>query len=86
MINILDLPMGENDANALNIREYLKALLYNVWNEGERFSGKRPFGNSGWEHDLYMPLVAAGLIGDITSEEERQKANDIIFDAIEALN
>ena len=39
--------MGVNDADAENIGEYLKALLSAVWHEGESFSGKRPFGNSG---------------------------------------
>lgn len=46
----------------VTIREYLHALLQKLWREGEGFSGKRPFGNSGWEHDLYAPLVKAGAI------------------------
>jgi hypothetical protein len=33
-----------------------------VWDEGESFSGKRPFGNSDWEYDLYVPLIQAGFI------------------------
>lgn len=44
------------------IRDYLKTLLMTVWEEGESFSGKRPFGNSGWEYDLYAPLVKAGAV------------------------
>lgn len=51
MINILDILMGENDAGALTVRDYLKALLRRLWLEQEGFSGKRPFGNSGWEDE-----------------------------------
>jgi hypothetical protein len=30
--------------------------------EGEGFDGKRPFGNSGWDSDLFKPLIKAGLV------------------------
>lgn len=59
---VLDTPMGENDANATTIRGYLIALLTALWEHGEGFSGKRPFGNSGWEYDLYAALGKAGHI------------------------
>lgn len=59
---ILALPMQHNDADASTIRDYLKALLLQLLLEGEGFSGKRPFGNSGWEHDLHKPLITAGLV------------------------
>lgn len=60
---VLDLPMPDgNDAGATTIRDYLIRLLTEVWRENECFSGKRPFGNSGWDYDLYGPLVEAGLI------------------------
>jgi hypothetical protein len=51
------------------IREYLHALLDTVWVEGEGFSGKRPFGNSGWEHDLYVPLIKAKVIKGVLDED-----------------
>jgi len=57
--DILNLPMQENDAGAATIRDYLKALLHVIWSEGEGFSGKRPFGNSGWEHEIGTTLVLA---------------------------
>ena len=47
---ILDLAMRENDADAKTIRGYLGKILEKVWAEGESFSGKRPFGNSGNGH------------------------------------
>lgn len=59
---ILDIPMGENDANASTIGEYLIKLLLTLWKEGEGFDGKRPFGNSGWEYELYQPLIKAGVV------------------------
>lgn len=91
MTNVLDLPMQENDAEASTIREYLGKLLLTVWIEGEQFSGKRPFGNSGWEFDLYIPLVKAGLVwGEIDEdgyvETVDHGAGDLIIgDAIREL-
>ena len=61
-MNVLDVPMGENDAEAATVRDYLKDLLSTLWREEEGFSGKRPFGNSGWKYELYAALTAAGLI------------------------
>jgi hypothetical protein len=59
---ILDLPMEDNDSGADTVRGYLVALLAEVWEHTEGFSGKRPFGNSGWDWDLMIPLVKAGYI------------------------
>ena len=53
----------------LTIKEYLKALLRTLWQEGEGFSGKRPFGNSGWQYDLYTPLIQHGLVSGKLDEE-----------------
>lgn len=88
---ILDLPMGTNDAEASTIRGYLKCLLTTLWKEGESFSGKRPLGNSGWEHELYVPLIAAGVVkGKLDSDGytvdlDRKAADKAIMLAIEAL-
>lgn len=59
---ILDCPTGENDAKAETVREYLVALLVTLWVEGEGFSGKRPFGNSAWEYEVYTALIRAELV------------------------
>lgn len=89
--SVLDLPMQDNDAGAKTVREYLKELLAKVWEHGEGFSGKRPFGNSGWERDLHKPLVVAGLVAGKQDEDgyideiDDAAANDLIFEAIEAL-
>ncbi len=76
------------------IREYLRALLLKLWEEGEGFSGKRPFGNSGWEYDLYSTLIAAGAVegefdedGFIESfaDAAKKKADALVFSLITEL-
>ena len=58
----LNIKFYSDAGDSLTIREYFKELLETLWVEGEGFSGKRPFGNSGWEYDLYTPLVKNGFI------------------------
>lgn len=89
--SVINLPLGPNDAQAATIGEYLRALLLAVWEEGEGFSGKRPFGNGGWEFTLYEALVKAGMVegkldqfGYLVSCDERQ-ADKIIAEAIKGL-
>jgi hypothetical protein len=88
---ILAVPMGDNDALATTIREYLTALLRGVWRETEAFDGKRPFGNSGWWHELYTALAAAGLVESSTDEwgdveiHDTGSADALIERAIDAL-
>lgn len=53
----------------LTIKEYLCKLLRTLWRHQEGFSGKRPFGNSGWEYDLYIPLVKAKVINGEIDED-----------------
>ena len=65
---VLSVPMLPNDAEAKTVREYLVALARTVWEEGEGFSGKRPFGNSGWEHEVYNSLEAFGLPSEMGHE------------------
>ncbi len=92
-LDVLDIPLGENDANAATIRDYLKALLRKLWEEEEGFSGKRPFGNSGWAYDFDDALARAGKVSGTQDEDgryevdrnDRDAVNDLIFDAIDAL-
>lgn len=88
---ILALPMRDNDSGADTVRGYLIALLTELWWEEESFSGERPFGNSGWQYDLYLPLVVAGAVagkldefGYIDSVDE-DAASALIESAIRAL-
>lgn len=88
---VLALPMGGNDAGATTVRGYLIALLSELWREGEGFSGKRPFGNSGWHYELYRPLIVAGLVDGELDEwggverVDAAIADELIADAILAL-
>jgi hypothetical protein len=67
---VLALPLPEgNDAEAATIRDYLVALLSTLWREADGFSGKRPFGDSGWQYDVYIALIKAGLIGGSLDED-----------------
>lgn len=89
--DILDIPMGGNDAEAATVRDYLKALLTRLWEEGEGFSGKRPFGNSGWQLELYQALGRAGVVEAEEDEDgymevlEEGEADDLILAAIREL-
>lgn len=93
-MSILDVPMDENDADAATIRDYLKLLLVTVWQQNEQFSGKRPFGNSGWQWDVYRALVKAKLIAGEIDEfddcdvprEAREIADKLIVEAIRSLH
>ena len=88
---VLDLAMRDNDAGAATIRDYLKQLLLALFVEGQGFSGKRPFGNSGWEWDVFIPLVREGLVpGKLDAqgwieEVDSDAAQKLIDDAIRAL-
>jgi hypothetical protein len=98
---LLDFVFPHSDLGHISIREYFHALLKQLWKDGERFSGKYPFGNSGWEYDLYYALAEAGEIAGKRddektydedgllehshwkiSQEEKNKANGIVFDLI----
>lgn len=76
---ILDCPLEENDSGATTIKGYLKALLYALWDEQEGFSGKRPFGNSGWDSCMMDALIDKGIAKSYPA------ANKLIFKAIQSL-
>ena len=88
---ILDLEMDENDGDAKTVREYLRNLLLALWAEGEGFSGKRPFGNSGWEYELYLPLVKNKIIKGKIDEDgfledcDDEEAFNVVENCIERL-
>lgn len=68
---VLDLPLpAGNDAGASTVRDYLIRLLSELWREEAGFSSKRPFGNSGWQDDLYVPLIRAGLVAGSVDEDD----------------
>lgn len=79
-VSLLDVPMQRNDAGAKTIGDYLKALLARVWEEEEGFSGKRPFGNSGWKDEVFQALFDA----DRRFLDE-QKADQVIKNLIASM-
>lgn len=89
---LLDLPLPQNDAGATTIRGYLVTLLSAVWEQEQGFNGKRPFGNSGWQTDVYIPMMRAGLISGRMDEDDyyvmemdNRAGCDLMLAAIEAL-
>ena len=46
----------------VTIRDYLTKLLLTLWEEQESFDSKRPFGNSGWDFDVYTVLIRNGAV------------------------
>lgn len=66
MEEVLDLKFQSSDLNkTLSIRDFLKELLLALWDEQEGFSGKRPFGKSGWTGDIEVCLVKAGFVNGV---------------------
>lgn len=63
------IPMQENDAGAKTIGEYLEKLLLTLWDEEDGFSGKRPFGNSGWKWEVYIALISAKVVNGKLDED-----------------
>lgn len=86
----LEVRFDSDAGDNLSVRDYLYELLKTLWYQGEGFSGKRPFGNSGWEYDLYAPLIKAGFIkgeldedGYVMDFDEKQAA-EFGFELIKA--
>lgn len=91
---ILELKFESTDlGKEISIKDFFKELLTTLFKEGECFSGKRPFGNSGWDYDLCVCLAKNGIINgrnqidpdypededwDYDSAEEEKKILELI--------
>ncbi len=90
-MNILDLPMSKNDAKAKTIGAYLTKLLVRLWEEGDLFKAEMPFGNSGWEFEIYRALIKGGALKgsvdrfDHPVDFDENKARRQIIKAIKSL-
>jgi hypothetical protein len=71
-------------ANAITVKDYLHELLKTLWAKGERFSGKSPFGNSGWNLDLVYDLVDCGYIPGTIDLDSDGWVSDCNYDEAEA--
>ena len=68
----------------LTVKEYLKRLLYTLWEEGDGFSGKRPFGNSCWQGDVIYALIEEGYISGTIEYDENGYAMEANYNSKEA--
>ena len=90
LLTALELRLDSDAGNNITIRQYLFELLNTLWGEGESFSGKRPFGNSGWEYELFTPLVKSGFISGSYDDEygiddiDKKEANAFVGKLIAA--
>ena len=93
---ILDSVFIEDDISSepITVRQYFLALLRTLWMQEEGFSGKRPFGNSGWQRELYTHLVKEGyLAGEVYEDEgvwylesyDHREAQKLVLALIDAL-
>lgn len=84
---VLSCPMNDpNDADAATIRDYLIQLLLKVWVKQDEFSGKAPFGNSGWTGEIEMALIAAGLVdGRVDEDGYIAEVDDAVVDRLVVL-
>jgi hypothetical protein len=83
---LLALTTMRSDLNEeITLRQYFYDLMSELWREGEGFDGKRPFGNSGWDYEIYIPLVRAGLVKGRIDEDgyiaelDEVEANDFVL-------
>lgn len=78
--DILQSPMKEPGFPEINtVGDYLAQLLATLLSESESFSPKRPFGNSGWERDIFNAVVEAGHIDENFSS---WKFNQVLSQAV----
>jgi hypothetical protein len=89
--DVLKIKMYDNDAGAKTVGQYLMLLLEGLWENGEAFSGKRPFGNSGWQYEIYEALVASGAVSGELDEDglldsvDNEEAHKVVLSAIKYL-
>lgn len=85
---ILELEFESTDLERkITIRDFFKELLTALFKEGECFSGKRPFGNSGWDFDLCVCLAKNRVIdGHNQIDPDYPEDEDWDYDSTEAEN
>lgn len=83
---VLDLPLlYGNDAGVATIRDYLIKLLTTLWEEQDSFDAKAPFGNAGWNVDIYLVLLRAELIEGTAGEFNDERGDALMNAAIAEL-
>jgi hypothetical protein len=59
----------DRDNSIMSIREYLYELFSDLFHQGEDFNSKRPWGNSGWQFDVYTALIREGILPGMLDSE-----------------
>ncbi len=90
-MNLLDMEF-QSELGKITLRKYFLRCMKEFWNDGEGFSGKRPFGNSGWQWDIYRGMIVNkwiegtldenGYIKEM-SDENKKEAHRMIYNALE---
>ena len=68
-LKALEIEMYDDDGETVTVRQWLWSLLSTLWREGENFNGKRPFGNSGWQFQVYQALIKNEIIAGELDED-----------------
>lgn len=76
MTNILDV-IVKSDLGEKPFKEYVHAILIKLFEDQDGFSGKRPFGNSGFYFDIGKSFCEAGLIPDAKLSEYRYEDGEV---------
>lgn len=86
---ILALKTKRRDLNIeITLRQYFYDLMSALWCEQDGFDGKRPFGNSGWDYDIYVTLIRHGVIAGSLDEDgyvqkmDEAEASDFVLKKI----
>lgn len=89
VLSVLNCVIENSDIDYLcTVREYMVELLTTLWEKEDGFSGKKPFGNSGWKYDVYLALVLNGIVdGKLDAEGfvediDDKRAEELILAAI----
>ncbi len=90
MVESLTPPRGlPYDAPTVGI--FLTSMLSHLWRERHLFDGKRPYGASQWEYDVYAALGKAGFVecsfdeDGFIEEVDSALADELVAGAIESL-
>lgn len=83
--NALDIVFEHRDLGApITIREFFRYLLATLWVEEDGFSGKRPWGNSGWQFDVIYALIEHGYLKGSVEYDEDGYVQESTYDREEA--
>jgi|GEM_PF-2064066 len=56
--------------NGATVKHFLYCLLSTLWQQGEGFNSKRPFGTSGWQYMVILKLMDQGVCENEQHAEE----------------